>query len=160
MTSFAGVMAFIFADLIVLPIIAIYRKYYGWAFALRITALMFVTMVIAALIVDGLFSLVGIIPESRPTTEDVFAAIELNYKLVLNGLGLIAFVALFWMTARRGVTDPVYGMKVDRGKALTAEHAGRTFHFCSEHCRERFEADPEEYAGSSAKRVEARASAG
>ena len=38
MTSFAGVMAFIFADLIVLPIIAIYRKYYGWAFALRITA--------------------------------------------------------------------------------------------------------------------------
>src|SRR3954453_22737142 len=47
--SFAGVMAFIFADLIVLPIIAIYRKYYGWSFALRITGLMFVTMVIAAL---------------------------------------------------------------------------------------------------------------
>ena len=53
--SFAGVMAFIFADLIVLPIIAIYRKYYGAGFALRITALMFTTMVIAALIVDGLF---------------------------------------------------------------------------------------------------------
>src|SRR5205085_6296178 len=50
--SFAGVLAFIFADLIVLPIIAIYRKYYGTKFALRITALMFVTMVIAALIVD------------------------------------------------------------------------------------------------------------
>ena len=42
---FAGVMAFLFADLIVLPIIAIYRKYYGTPFALRITALMFVTMV-------------------------------------------------------------------------------------------------------------------
>ena len=53
--SFAGVMAFIFADLIVLPIILAYRKYYGWAFALRITALMFVTMVMAALVVDGLF---------------------------------------------------------------------------------------------------------
>jgi uncharacterized protein len=38
--SFAGVMAFIFADLIVLPILVIYRKYYGWAFALRITALL------------------------------------------------------------------------------------------------------------------------
>ena len=47
--SFAGVMAFIFADLIVLPIVVAYRKYYGWPFALRITALMFVTMVIAAL---------------------------------------------------------------------------------------------------------------
>ena len=47
--SFAGVMAFIFADLIVLPIVLAYRKYYGRAFALRITALMFVTMVMAAL---------------------------------------------------------------------------------------------------------------
>ena len=47
--SFAGVMAFIYADLIVLPIILAYRKYYGTGFALRITALMFVTMVIAAL---------------------------------------------------------------------------------------------------------------
>ena len=51
--GFAGVLAFLFADLIVLPIIAIYRKYYGTRFALRITALMFVTMVVAALIVDG-----------------------------------------------------------------------------------------------------------
>ena len=50
--SFAGVMAFIFADLIVLPIVLAYRKYYGRAFALRITALMFVTMVVAALVVD------------------------------------------------------------------------------------------------------------
>ena len=51
--SFAGVIAFIFADLIVLPIVLVYRKYYGTAFTLRITALMFVAMVIAALIVDG-----------------------------------------------------------------------------------------------------------
>ena len=46
--SFAGVMAFIFADLIVLPILVAYRKYYGISFAVRITALMFVTMVMAA----------------------------------------------------------------------------------------------------------------
>src|SRR3954463_12312820 len=60
--SFAGVLAFLFADLIVLPIIAIYRKYYGWAYTARITALMFVTMVVAGLAVDGLFSAVGAIP--------------------------------------------------------------------------------------------------
>src|SRR5205085_1702668 len=53
--SFGGVVAFLFADLIVLPIISAYRKYYGTAFALRITALMFVTIVVAALIVDAIF---------------------------------------------------------------------------------------------------------
>jgi uncharacterized protein len=42
------VLAFLFADLIVLPIVAIYRKYYGTAYALRVVALMFVTMVAAA----------------------------------------------------------------------------------------------------------------
>ena len=72
--SFAGVMAFIFADLIVLPIVLAYRKYYGISFALRITALMFVTMVIAALIVDGLFSALGLIPTTRPTRTDIFGA--------------------------------------------------------------------------------------
>src|SRR5437762_9665314 len=60
--SFAGVIAFIFADLIVLPIIAAYIKYYGRAYALRITALMFVTIVIAALVVDVAFGAVGLIP--------------------------------------------------------------------------------------------------
>jgi uncharacterized membrane protein YraQ (UPF0718 family) len=98
--SFAGVMAFIFADLIVLPIVLAYRKYYGTGFALRITALMFVTMVVAALIIDLLFGAVGLIPSSRPTTEDVFGSIELNYKAALNALGITIFVALFALTMR------------------------------------------------------------
>src|SRR3954467_12240706 len=110
--SFAGVMAFIFADLIVLPIIAAYRKYYGWSFALRITGLMFVTIVGAALVVDGLFSLAGLIPSTRPTNEDIFGAIQVDYKLALNVVGLAVFVALFYLTVRRGVTDPVCGMRV------------------------------------------------
>jgi uncharacterized membrane protein YraQ (UPF0718 family) len=140
--SFAGAMAFIFADLIVLPIVAAYRKYYGWSFALRITALMFVTMVLAALIIDLLFGAVGLIPDTRPTTEDVFGTIEVDYKLFLNAFGLLLFGALFALTMRRGATDPVCGMKVDRSKALTSEHAGRTYYFCSEHCRGSFEAEP------------------
>lgn len=136
--SFAGVMAFIFADLIVLPIILAYRKYYGWPFAWRITALMFVTMVVAALIIDGLFSAFDLIPETRPSTEDVFSEIELNYKALLNGLALIAFVALMWLTVRRGATDPVCGMKVDKAKAVTLESGGRTIYFCSEGCRSQY----------------------
>ena len=137
--SFAGVLAFLFADLIVLPILWIYRKYYGWPFTVRITALMFVTMVIAALLVDGLFSLLGWIPTGpRPSRADIFGSIQVNYKLALNVLGLAIFAAMFWLTSRQGATDPVCGMKVDRARALHAEAHGRTYFFCSERCRDTF----------------------
>jgi hypothetical protein len=143
--SFGGVIAFIFADLIVLPIVAAYIKYYGREFALRITALMFVTIVLAALIVDGLFGLAGLIPDTHPSRADIFGSVEVDYKLVLNVFGVAVFAALFYLTARRGATDPVCGMKVDRSKALRAMHAGRTYFFCSEGCREQFEADADGY---------------
>jgi YHS domain-containing protein len=136
--SFAGVMAFIFADLIVLPIVLAYRKYYGTSVALRITALMFVTMVMAALLVDLVFDGLGLIPETRPSTEDVFGSIEVDYKLVLNVLATFVFAALFGLTLRRGATDPVCGMTVDKHRALRAEHDGHTYFFCSEGCRSRF----------------------
>jgi len=140
--SFAGVLAFLFADLIVLPIIAIYRKYYGTKFALRIVALMFVTMVVAALVVDGLFSGLGLIPTGpRPSRGDIFGTIAVNYKLFLNVLGLVVFGALFWLTARRSVTDPMCGMKVDRAKAIRMDFGAQTFYFCSEHCLHAFEVD-------------------
>ncbi|MFI5037309.1 MAG: permease [Solirubrobacterales bacterium] len=139
--SFAGVLAFLFADLIVLPIIAIYRKYYGTRFALRIVALMFVTMVLAALLIDGLFSVSELIPTgSRPSRRDIFGAVTVDYKLFLNVLGVVIFGCLFWLTQRRGETDPVCGMKVDRAKAVRKDFAGETFYFCSEHCLHAFEA--------------------
>jgi hypothetical protein len=143
--GFAGVIAFIFADLIVLPIIAAYIKYYGREFALRITALMFVVIVIAALLVDVVFGAVGLIPDTRPSRADIFGSVELDYKLVLNILGLLIFGALFYLTARRGATDPVCGMKVDRSRAVRKEVAGETFYFCSDDCWHAFEADPERY---------------
>jgi uncharacterized membrane protein YraQ (UPF0718 family)/YHS domain-containing protein len=143
--SFAGVIGFIFADLIVLPIVAAYIKYYGRAYALRITALMFVTMVVAALIVDGVFGLFGLIPSTRPSRSDIFGSVELDYKLVLNVLGLVIFAALFWLTARRGATDPVCGMKVDRSRAVRKEVGGEILYFCSDHCWHAFEADPDRY---------------
>lgn len=146
--SFAGVLAFIFADLIVFPIIVAYRKYYGWSFALRITALMFVTMVIAALAIDGLFSLADIIPTDRPSTEEVFGHIEADYRMWLNLIALIVFAILVAMTIRRGATDPVCGMKVDKSKGVTLETDSGTVYFCSEHCRHQFEAEPEKYSSA------------
>jgi len=139
--SFGGVLAFLFADLIVLPILAIYRKYYGMAYAIRISALMFITMVIAALIVDGIFGGLSLVPTGpRPTRADIFSSIQINYKLGLNLLGLVIFGSLFGLTARRGATDPVCGMKVDRDKALSKRVGGRSYYFCSEHCRQAFDA--------------------
>src|SRR5581483_9895124 len=82
--SFAGVIAFIFADLIVLPIIAIYRKVYGGAFAARIVTLMFVTMALAALAIDGIFSAAHLVPHTHPTRSRVFMPAGVDYKLVLN----------------------------------------------------------------------------
>jgi uncharacterized protein len=147
--SFAGVLAFIFADLIVLTIVSAYRKYYGTGFALRITALMFVTMVLAALIVDLLFGALDLIPTGpRPTRDDIFGAVQLDYKLALNVVATAIFAVLIGLTLRRGATDPVCGMAVDRGKALTAEHDGHVHVFCSEHCRRRFEAEPERFCSA------------
>ncbi len=140
--GFGGVLAFLFADLIVLPIIAIYRKYYGARFAWRITALMYVTMVVAALAVEALFSLLGWIPSGpRPSRADVFSSVTVNYKLWLNLVATLVFVALTWLTLRRGEVDPVCGMRVDRAKAVVRETPSGRHYFCSEHCASRFGAD-------------------
>jgi uncharacterized protein len=141
--SFAGVLAFLFADLIVLPIIVIYRKYYGGRFAIRIVALMLVTMIVAALLVSALFGLAGLVPSGpRPSRADVFGRLGLDYKLVLNALGVVIFAGLLALTVRRGATDPECGMKVDRENSLKVHADGRTFYFCSPACMQAFEARP------------------
>src|SRR5881227_2895709 len=64
--SFSGVIAFIFADLIILPIVNAYRKYYGARMAALLVGVMFGAMALAALIVDGFFSAAGLVPSHRP----------------------------------------------------------------------------------------------
>jgi len=113
--SFAGVLSFLFADLIVLPILAIYKKYYGTAFTIRITTLMYVTMVIAAAATAVLFGALGLIPTGpRPTKNDVFGSIEVDYKLVLNIVATIVFAGLWWLTLSRS-GDEVSGAHAHGG---------------------------------------------
>jgi YHS domain-containing protein len=96
-------------------------------------------MVASALITDGVFSALGLIPAgARPTRADVFGSVAVNYKLFLNIAGLAVFAALVGLTARRGATDPVCGMKVDRSKAIKRSAQGRAVYFCSQGCCERF----------------------
>jgi YHS domain-containing protein len=60
------------------------------------------------------------------------------------------------LTLRRGTTDPVCGVSIDRSRALRADHAGHTFFFYSEHCRKEFAADPDRYASHARAPREAR----
>jgi hypothetical protein len=146
--SFGGVIAFIFADLIILPIISAYRKYYGARFATILTAVMFGAMVLAALAVDGLFSLLGLVPTHRPPIDSITErAVTWNYTTVLDLIFTAVFVALIAKTMRGGAKDPVCGMTVAReGGGPTSEFRGRTFFFCSGHCKHTFDHDPEAYA--------------
>jgi len=98
--GFGGVIAFIFADLIVLPIVLLYRKYYGRAFALRITLLMLVTTILAALLVDLLFAGAGLIPSARPNRGELFGHIEVGYELVLNAFALLVLLTLLGLSRR------------------------------------------------------------
>ena len=90
--SFGGVIAFIYADLLVLPIIDIYRKYYGWKVTGLIVGVFYVAMVLAALLVEFLFQALGLIPSQR-SVQIVETSISLNYTTVLNAIFLaIAFL--------------------------------------------------------------------
>jgi uncharacterized protein len=103
--SFGGVIAFIFADLIILPIVNAYRKYYGARFAALLTGVMFACMVVAALVVDGLFSLLGLVPARRPSIESVAErAVTWNYTTFLDLVFGVVFVVLMGLALRKG--DP------------------------------------------------------
>jgi hypothetical protein len=87
--SFGGVISFVFADLIILPILNIYRKYYGAKAAVFIFATFYATMVVAGYLVEAIFSFLGLVPTAR-NAKVLDAAITFNYTTVLN----IAFLAL------------------------------------------------------------------
>jgi len=136
--SFSGVIAFIYADLIIIPIVIAYRRFYGWRLTWKLVLIMFATMVAAALAVDGIFSAAGLIPVKRPSIQSISSrGIHWNYTTALDIV--FAFVAawLFWLTVRRGARDPVCGMAVDRLK--TPYRSGGQF-FCSARCLADFEA--------------------
>jgi uncharacterized protein len=91
--SFGGVVSFIFADLIVLPILNIYRKYYGGRMALFLFATSYGAMVAAGLLVELAFKIVGLVPRGRAATI-VSPRISLDYTTVLNAIFLVLAAVL------------------------------------------------------------------
>jgi uncharacterized membrane protein YraQ (UPF0718 family) len=99
--SFGGVLAFIFADLIILPILDIYRKYYGWRMAGFLLATFYATMAAAGLIVEFLFEGLGLTRTERNAKVEM-ANIHLNYTTVLNVVFLAIAAVLVWRFVRTG----------------------------------------------------------
>jgi uncharacterized membrane protein YraQ (UPF0718 family) len=149
--SFAGVIAFVYADLVTIPVLNIYRKYYGWRVMAYILGVFFVTMAFSGFLMEELFDALGIVPNlagGETATEQTY--FELNYTFYLN---LIAFAlsGFLFYVYRRGLgapgqyRDPVCGMRTDED-GPTVTHDGETYYFCSASCKRVFTDDPDDYA--------------
>jgi uncharacterized membrane protein YraQ (UPF0718 family) len=103
--SFGGVLAFLYADLIVLPLLDAYRRYYGWRMAAYIGVVFYVTMVAAALAMDILFTAAGMVPPPNPNIRADIVNFSLNYTFWLNLIfGALAFY-FFWLNRRHPMHD-------------------------------------------------------
>jgi uncharacterized membrane protein YraQ (UPF0718 family) len=100
--SFGGVIAFIFADLIVLPILNIYRKYYGGGMSLFLFAIFYATMAAAGLLVELLFDAVGLVPSGPRHAKVIEASVHVNYTSFLNVLFLAIAAILVVRFLRTG----------------------------------------------------------
>ncbi len=151
--SFAGVVSFIFADLITLPLLLIYRRFYGWAMTLRILAAFWLVMSAAGLATEYLFGAAGLVPTAHPA-EVVQPSFQWNYTTYLNILFIGVFAILYWLYRNRArlgggaryAIDLVCGMQVERQLAPASTRRGdQNLFFCSDRCRDRFVANPDRY---------------
>ena len=102
--SFGGVIAFIFADLIIIPILDIYRKYYGWRMMLYLFSVSYATMVVAGLVIGGGFGIAHATPTNRAVT--VFQDHPVwDYTTFLNLAFLLVALVLGYRFLRTGGLD-------------------------------------------------------
>jgi uncharacterized membrane protein YraQ (UPF0718 family) len=99
--SFGGVLAFVFADLIVLPILDIYRKYYGWRMAGLLLGTFYATMVAAGFVVELVFRGAGLVPHER-NAKVVEAHVSWNYTTALDLAFLVLAAVLVWRFVASG----------------------------------------------------------
>ena len=148
--SFGGVISFIFADLIALPLVLIYRKFYGGRLALRMLAVFWAVMAAAGLVTELIFKAAGLVPARRPV-QIVSEHLTWNYTTVLNIIFVLVFAALYYIYRNRQTfgasdgyaIDPVCGMQVEKSAAprRSVTKVG-AYWFCSDRCCERFERSP------------------
>jgi len=123
--SFGGVLSFLYADLIVLPLLDVYRRYYGWRMAAYIFAVFYATMVIAALVMDLAFTALGWVPQPNPNIRAEMVDLRIDYTFWLNILfGTLAayFAYLNWKNPK------MHHHGAGHEHAAAAAHDGRHGH--------------------------------
>ncbi|MGZ6827692.1 MAG: YHS domain-containing protein, partial [Mycobacteriales bacterium] len=146
--SFGGTVAFVFADLLALPLVAIYAKFYGRPLATRMFFVFWAVMSTAGLLTDLLFRGGGIAFPHRKH-EIAMTHFSWNYTTFLNLAFLVVAAVVYWLYRQRDTAggayakDPVCGMQVERAHpGAIRQHEGHTVYFCADRCAERFEKDP------------------
>jgi YHS domain-containing protein/uncharacterized membrane protein YraQ (UPF0718 family) len=148
-SSFGGVVAFVFADLIALPLLAIYRNYFGPRVTARILIAFWAAMSAAGLAVEYLFRLARI-PQPQPTHTAAAHGFAWDHTAWLNLAALVLFGVMYWLHRSRPragagaegryATDPVCGMQVEIAHAPASRRlGGETVYFCSDRCARRFD---------------------
>jgi uncharacterized protein len=125
--SFGGVVSFIFADLIILPILNIYRKYYGGRMSLYLLVVSYLAMALAGFLVGGAFQLLGLVPanhhvailETQPTW---------NYTSFLDIASIVLMAALAWRFFKTGGVSMVRMMSHPHEENAHPQHAGHEGH--------------------------------
>jgi hypothetical protein len=143
------VISFIFGDLIALPLLLIYRRYYGTRVMLRLLLVLWAAMSAAGLLTEAIFRGAGLVPTSRATVLD-HTTFSWGATTYLDLIALVLLAALFWMRAYwqssgaggAYAVDPVCGMQVrtaDAPASIVLDTG--TVHFCSDRCADKYQTD-------------------
>jgi uncharacterized membrane protein YraQ (UPF0718 family) len=122
--SFGGVIAFLFGDLIILPIVNIHRKYYGWRAALVLLVLFYISMAAAAVVVEWLFVALHLTPHSHPAGMAMSMGFRWDRTAVLNLVFLAPAAVLLWRFFRSGGAGMLRHMSepMDEGHEMHRGH--------------------------------------
>jgi uncharacterized membrane protein YraQ (UPF0718 family)/YHS domain-containing protein len=151
--TFGGTIAFIFADLISLPLVLIYRKYYGTKLAIRLTLVFWLVMSLSGFITEAIFNALGQIPKVTHNMSHS-NSIGWNYTTILNVVALLLIIWVYWMyrTQRTDgenqefAKDWACGMQVRISDApATYALNGKNYYFCMQGCADTFAASPEKF---------------
>ena len=119
--SFGGVIAFIFGDLIVIPILNIYRRYYGLKAAAVLALIFYAAMVGAAYVVEFVFGFAGLVPATR-SAQLMSEGVSWNYTTWLNIIGLVLSAMLLWRFLATGGPDMLRMMKGGQNQQSDEHH--------------------------------------
>lgn len=119
--SFAGVMAFIFSDLVVFPVMRIHANYYGWRMSLYITLMLFTALIGSTLLMHYGFDLVGILPEGSGEKLQDREFFKLDYSSWLNFAFLLISGILLVLHIRKKRGDKSNGMSMEMASKGTLE---------------------------------------